>query len=278
MLNLKVRKLDFNFTGETPFQWQPDNPRFATTLNASSFFAVGFERFVVKTMREAMRFITDPDILQEARLFQAQEGQHGYAHKLHIDSMILHYPTLKETLARAYQHFDALFDNKSMQFRMAYVANMESTFPPVMNFMIENREALFSKGSKNISSLFLWHAVEETEHRGSASTIYDHIAGNRWYRLAKLPAALKHLAQFDSLIRKEFETKIPLSERMAGLDNAPKPFGGIPLRRQILLALRLTRSIWPWHDAENEMPPHWFDEWLQADSDGVDMTTFYGRQ
>lgn len=277
MLSLKVRKPNFDFSGDTTFQWQPDNPRLALSLNASSFFAVGFERFVVKTMRDAMPLITDPDILNEAKLFQGQEGQHGYAHKLHIDSMIRLYPNLKDTFAKVCRHFDALYDNKSTKFRLAYVANLEATFPPVMNFMIENREILFSKGIKNISSLFLWHAIEETEHRGSASTIYNHIAKNRWYRLATLPVALKHFAEFDTLIRKEFESNIPASERMAGLGAAPKPFAGIPLRRRVLLALRLAQSMWPWHDSENEKPPQWFDEWMQADSNGVDMSTFYGR-
>jgi predicted metal-dependent hydrolase len=277
MLNLKVRKPDFNFTGDTPFQWHPENPRFATSLNASSFFAVGFERFVVRTMRDAMPHITDPDIQREARLFQAQEGQHGYAHKLHIDSMIRLYPNLKATHEKVGKHFDALYDNKSLKFRLAYVANLESTFPPVMNFMIENRESLFSKGRKNMASLFLWHAVEETEHRGSASTIYNHIAGNQWYRLAKLPGALMHLAEFNALIRREFVANIPLSDRTGGIDTPPKPFACVPFGQRMLLAIRLAQGVLPWHDSDNEKPPQWFNEWMQADSDGVDMATFYGR-
>jgi len=276
MLDLKVRKLDFDFN-DMPFQWHPDNPRFATSLNASSFFAVGFERFVVKTMREAMPHISDAGIANEAKLFQSQEAQHGSAHKLHIDAMVRLYPALKDTFEKVCRHFDALYDNKTLDFRLAYVANLEATFPPVMNFMIENRQSLFAEGNKKLSSLFLWHAIEETEHRGSATTIYNHIVKKPWYRLAKLPAALGHLGEFNTLIRNEFAEKIPLSERMAGLDTPPARFARIPFTRRILLALRLAQSVWPWHDSENEKPPPGFDEWMRADREGIDMTTYYGR-
>lgn len=277
MPTIKIRKLSFNFSGDVPFQWQPENPRLATTLNAASFFVVGFERYVVKTMRDVMPLIKDPEILMEAKLFLGQEAQHGIAHKLHIDSMIRIYPNLKYTYDNVCRHFDALYENKSMEFRMAYVANMESAFPSTINFVINNREIMFSRGDKRISSLFLWHAIEETEHKGSASIVYDYIVKNRWYRLAKLPSAAKHLMEFNSLIRKEFELNIPLGDRMAGLDSPPEPFGRIPHSQRFLLAYNLARSFLPWHNPEHEKPPEWFDVWMQADRDGVDMTTFYGR-
>jgi predicted metal-dependent hydrolase len=274
---LTVRKLTFDFTGDVPFQWQPDNPRLATSVNAASFFAVGFERYVVKAMRDAMPLIKDPDVFQEAKSFLGQEAQHGIAHKLHVDSMIRLYPNLKYTYEKVCQLFDKLYENKSMKFRLAYVANMESAFQPVIHFTIGNRETLFSKGDKRISSLFLWHAIEEAEHRGSASMIYDHLVKSRWYRLAKIPRAISHQMQFDALVRKEFELHIPRNDRMAGLDSPPKPYGSIPYKQRFLLALHLARSIFPWHNPENKKLPEWFDEWRRADRDGVDMTTFYGR-
>jgi predicted metal-dependent hydrolase len=274
---IKVRKPAFDFSDDVPFQWQPDNPRFATSANAVSFFAVGFERFVVKAMRDAMPLVKDPAVLAEAKAFLGQEAQHGVAHKLHVDCMIRLYPDLKDTYERMCRYFDDFYDNKSMAFRLAYVANMESFFPPVINFAINNREILFSRGHRKISSLFLWHAIEEVEHRGSAAVVYNHLVKNRWYRLLRLPSALRHLMGFDALIRKEFAEKIPLRERMAGLDSAPKPFAGIPDRQRLLLALQLALCAMPWHDPEAEKPPEWFHEWMQADRDGIDMTTFYGR-
>jgi len=273
---LKIRKLTFDFAG-VPFQWLPENPRLATSINASSFFAVGFERYVAKTMRDAIPHIKDPEILEEAKLFFGQEAQHGYAHKLHIDSMIRIYPNLKSTYEKVCQHFDDLYNEKSMEFRLAYVANMESAFPPAINFVIKNREILFSRGDKNISSLFLWHAIEESEHRGSADTVYNHLVKSRWYRLKQLPAAAKHFLEYDKLIRREFELNIPLSDRMADLERPPEPLAGISYMQRFLVVLQLIRNFLPWHNAASDKPPAWFDEWMQAERDGIDMATFYGR-
>lgn len=274
---LKIRKLNFDFAGDVPFQWQPDNPRLALSLNASSFFAVGFERYVVKTMRDTMPLIKDPEILQEAKLFLGQEAQHGLAHKQHIDAMIRRYPGLMHAYDKVCRHFDDLYENKSIRFRLAYVANMESAFSPIVRFTINNREVLFSKGHKKVSSLFLWHAIEESEHRGSAAIVYDYLIGSRWYRLAKLPRAAMHFLEFDKLIRKEFEAAIPQDERTAGLESAPEPFGCVPVGQRLLLAFNLIRSFLPWHNPQSEKTPEWFDEWMRAERDGVDMTTFYGR-
>lgn len=272
-----VRKLDFDFASDTPFQWHPDNPRFAVSLNATSFFAMGFERYAVKTMRDAIPLIRDPQVLEEARLFLGQEAQHGLAHKAHIDSMIRVYPGFAQTYEKVCRHFDDLYENKSMKFRLAYVANMESNFQPFMNFTIENREVLFSKGDKKISSLFLWHAIEESEHRGSASIVYDHLVNSRWYRFTKLPAAFRHQFEFNRIIRKEFEANVSPADRTAGLDSPPEPFGCISFRQRFWLAVHFARSCLPWYSPDNEKRPDWFDVWMQAERDGVDMTTFYGR-
>ena len=49
--------------------------------------------------------------------------------------------------------------------------------------MLDNEETLFRPGDDRVASLFLWHFVEEVEHRSSALVIYDAVVGKPWYRI-----------------------------------------------------------------------------------------------
>jgi len=277
MSTLKVRKLPFVFGEDVPFQWQPTNPVFATFLNQLSFLAVAFERYIIKVLRDAMPLIKDAEVQLEAKLFFEQEAQHSLAHKLHIDSMIRIYPGLQATFTKACRHFDDLHKRESINFHLAYIANLEATFTPMLSFVINHREDLFSKGNVKISSLFLWHAIEEIEHRRSAYVIYNDIVPNSWYRISKVPSLMRHLSEFFDLMAGEFEANVPLQERTAGLEAPPEALGHISRKEKFLLTLRLIRCFFPWHNPEKESEPEWFKVWMEADRAGADMTCFYGE-
>ena len=44
-----------------------------------------------------------------------------------------------------------------------------------------------------MASLFLWHFVEEVEHRSSALIIYDAIVDDPWYRMRMVPSIFGHV-------------------------------------------------------------------------------------
>lgn len=275
MSALTVRKPAFRFD-DVPFQWQPSNPAFATFLNQLSFLAVAFERYIIKVLRDVLPRMDEGDAKHEAQLFFEQEAAHSMAHKRHIDAMIRLYPALKSTLDKACKHFDDLYARETTKYHLAYIANLEATFTPTLSFVIEHREALFANGHRTISSLFLWHAIEEIEHRSSALDIYSAVVRNRWYRITKVPSLVRHLDGFFKLMQEEFDRHVPREEQTAGLTFVPKPMGKIPLRAKIVLQLNLLRCFLPWHKPANEREPAWFSTWMSASRDGIDMSSFYG--
>jgi len=277
MSSLVVRDISFDFSDDVPFLWQPSNPPFSYGLNALSFFFVGFERYIIKALRDATPRITSQEVREEARLFLEQEAKHSVAHKGHIEAMIRGYPGLAETFRKTNGHWDQLYRLESTDFHLAYIANLESTFTPTLRFVIEHRESLFSAGDARISSLFLWHAIEEIEHRSSAHLIYRDVVGNRFYRLSKIPSLARHIRGFFQLIWEEFRACIPREE----FDDAHHPpqqaLSHIPARERLALNLRLLACLLPGHDPANEALPAWFDEWMLAERTGKDMSTFYGH-
>lgn len=274
--SITVRKLPFTFPDGVRFHWHPENPAFGRFLNSLSFLFVGFEKYIIKALRDAMPLIRDPAVSTEARLFLEQEAQHSVAHNRHIDALIRTYPGLRETLEKAIAHFEQLYQRESTAFHLAYIADLEATFTPTLSFAINHRQQLFAAGDANVASLFLWHAVEEIEHRASAFVIYNEVVGDTWFRLRKLGAVHRHLQELIAILDAEFERHIRRRELMAGRAVLPPILGGISLRAKALLTARVLSCLGPWHNPAREQVPPWFNEWMSAQAQGQDMTEFYG--
>ncbi len=96
MSDLQVRRVRFDFASDdVPFNWQPSRPSFAMTCNLISFFAPGFEKFIVDATKEAIPLIRDPEVAEEANDFLKQEAQHSAAHMSHVRALTKRWPGLR---------------------------------------------------------------------------------------------------------------------------------------------------------------------------------------
>src|SRR5262245_5992114 len=97
--DIRVRRVRFDFAGEdVPFNWQPTRPAFAMQCNLMSFFAPGFEKFIVDATREGIPLIRDPKIADEANAYLRQEAQHSAAHASHVRALTRRWPGLQQTM------------------------------------------------------------------------------------------------------------------------------------------------------------------------------------
>ena len=108
--------------------------------------------------------------------------------------------------------------------------------------MLDNESTLFRPGDDRVASLFLWHFVEEVEHRSSALLIYDAVVGDSWYRIRVLPAVVKHLLQVMAVIAEGVNAHVPLADR--GVD-ARTLLPGYGARQNLQRKLRRDRSVPP---------------------------------
>ena len=214
MTDLHVRKMRFAFADyPVPFNWNKTNPAFSAMANAVSFLAIAFEKMIVSTMAEAKPLLTDPVIAEEADAFVRQEGQHSMAHRAHARGLIKEHPALRETLDEVIAAFDDLVDHKPLKYRLAYTADLEATFTPVFKLMLDHDDTLFAPGDDRVASLFLWHFVEEVEHRSSALIIYNGLVEDPWYRMRVAPSIFKHVLHVVRLACHGFNKHVPLDVR-----------------------------------------------------------------
>lgn len=302
MTDLQIRKIDFRFDDEIPFQWLPSHPKFGLMANAISIMAIGFEKFIVASMRRAMPMIKSPAVAEEAEAFLRQEAQHAKNHRRHIAALVRQHPGLQQTVDAAVASFDQLL-TEPIEFQLAYTADLEATFTPIFKIMLDHQDVLFEPGDERVASLFLWHFVEEVEHRSSALIIFDDIVGNRWYRTKMVRRVFGHVMQVYREILAGFDEHVPHDVRQAEYKNVspdgvrreevlarlpipsswrtrlgmfpPSAFAPASNLEMFLLAYRLIRSQVPHHRPQEEPLPAFADTWFKAYERGHDVTRFY---
>lgn len=299
MTDLIVRKMRFAFAEyDVPFLWNESNPAFSAMANAVSFLAIAFEKMIVTSLTEAKPLLTDPVIAEEADAFVRQEGQHSMAHRQHARGLLKAYPALKETLDDVIAAFDELVATKSLKYRLAYTADLEATFTPVFKLMLDNDATLFAPGDDRVASLFLWHFVEEVEHRSSALIIYNGIVDDPWYRMRVAPSVFKHVLDVVRMACVGFNKHIPLEVRKVDAlsafamesrknqllkrfgripDNGPieNAFSGLGVRESLTALSGIVRSQIPGHDPAHEKLPALADQWFKRYDEGYDVTKWY---
>ncbi|WP_433680027.1 metal-dependent hydrolase [Nocardia sp. CA-119907] len=300
MTDLQVRKMRFAFADyDVPFLWNETNPAFSSMANAVSFLAIGFEKMIVNMIREAMPRITDPAIAEEADAFVRQEGQHSTAHRQHANALIRRYPGLQETLNEVIAEFDRLTVHTSLEYRLAYTADLEATFTPVFKLMLDNDAALFQPGDDRVASLFIWHFVEEVEHRSSALIIFDSIVGSDVYRMRMAPSIFRHVMKVIRVACAGFNKHVPQEDRRIDAlamfathrgkqklrkwlrlpveDNGPmsRAFDDLRLGEQLIALVGIVRSQLPKHNPDHEKLPALADVWFERYNAGYDVSHWY---
>lgn len=299
MTHLHPRKMDFGFEGEdVPFLWNPENPAWSSMSNAVSFLAIGFEKMIVKLILQTKPRITDPEVAEEAVAFMRQEGHHSTAHRQHVKALIKRYPGLQNTLDAVIGEFDLLTERTSVDYRLAYTADLEATFTPVFKLMLDHEATLFRPGDDRVASLFLWHFVEEVEHRSSALVIFNSVVGKELYRMRMAPSIFAHVMKVIRIACAGFNQHVPLDDRKVdslsmfamhrtkqkmltfvapylSKGTMPRAFDGLPRGEQLTALSGIIRSQMPKHDPTHEKLPALAGRWFERYDAGYDCTRWY---
>lgn len=281
MTTLKHRKISFKLDENIPFYWNPENLKFSREANSTSFAIVAFEKYLVRTMNSVIPLTNDPVIKTEAKALLEQEARHSAAHQRHVNIICSQYPELSETLPKLNAHYDELFKTHSLKFNLAFVANIELMFTPLATIMIDNRERFFSQGDPNISSLFLWHCMEEIEHRNSAVQVYNALFGNPWYRLVTWPTIYNQMKLNAQILQRDFRMFVSTPEHSELKTMNRKTRHSLSLGKRIDNFKKfksILRTQLPFYDPVKESIPEFAQKWFESEAAGEDMSCFYGKK
>lgn len=144
-----------------------------TALSAS--FPQG-EHFFVETVRNVREQISDPHLQADISAFIGQESMHARAHDQFNEHIQSHTYHLKK--------FDALFEQEMIRLRtlsprrqLAATVALEHFTAMIAGYLLKHPR-LIQQLPENMASLWIWHAVEEIEHKHVAFDVYQSIFAN----------------------------------------------------------------------------------------------------
>ncbi len=211
-----IRQMDFDFPKDIDPVVVTGDPEQSYLVLGLSLLLPYLEPYLIRTMKEAKKHISDPGLLDDLERFSAQEGQHYRQHNLLNESIRLQgfpkLPELEKKLDADYREFSK---SRSLRFNLAYAEGFEALTTASARFSFERG------GDPNlhpsVSALFQWHLIEELEHRTVAFDVYDHIYGGYFYRLFAGLYAQWHMSSFIRLvIRHMLEADPAAIERCGG--------------------------------------------------------------
>ena len=141
------------------------------------------EDFFVRSVRRYRDQITDPALKRQVNGFIGQEAMHGREHRAFNDRLDqLGYPT------KRFERITA----KGLAFRervlppvsnLAATAALEHFTATLAELVLSSEETQQLFGHDEVRNLFLWHALEESEHKTVAFDVYRAVGGSERVRV-----------------------------------------------------------------------------------------------
>jgi len=147
----------------------------------SSVFPDG-EDFFVRSVRHFRDQIDDPVLKRNVAGFIGQEAMHGREHRDFNDHLAeLGYPTkhFERMTKRGVELGERVLSPKVC---LAATAALEHFTAALAELILSDPEARDVFGHDEVKNLFLWHALEESEHKAVAFDVYRAVGGSERMR------------------------------------------------------------------------------------------------
>jgi predicted metal-dependent hydrolase len=170
------RDYRFHLADSRIHDWNPAGIHWTQFMNTLSIFFPAGERFFIESVRHYREQITDPELAQAVKAFIAQEAMHTREHVDYNKAMVeggLPVVELERLVAVGLKNARRSLP-KPVQ--LATTIALEHLTALLADIIL--RDPAFLKGAdERYKSLWIWHAVEETEHKGVAYDVYEKVMG-----------------------------------------------------------------------------------------------------
>jgi len=148
----------------------------------SSLFPDG-EDFFVRSVRNYRDRITEPELKRQVAGFIGQEAVHGREHRVFNERLAeLGYPAkvyerlTRRVLAAGERYLPPIAN-------LAATAALEHLTATLAELVLTSEETREAFGHQAVRDLFVWHALEESEHKAVAFDVYRAVGGSERLRV-----------------------------------------------------------------------------------------------
>lgn len=264
------RSMAFEYPEDLHPHWKAASPEFSQMVNGLSLAMPFLEPYLIRTMGQAKREIADPEVLADMEDYIAQESEHFQQH--HRFNAILKargyacIAKLEEKLKADYTGFSR---NRSLKFNVAYAEGFESMALALGHMLVERRRELFGGADPAVSSLILWHFVEEIEHKTVTFNVYKALYTGYFYRIYGLLFATLHIFGFANLATRELLRE---DGRWPGFKTRMAAWWQVA-RILAWLLPKFARILKPGYDPAQVSDPDWARAWAALYAQGEKRLT-----
>ncbi len=196
--NIPVRRMDFEFDDTIPKYWFDNNPMLTMLLTGLSCVFPEGERMFMRAVRHYQDQITDPELQKEVRAFIGQEAHHGKEHQAFNDFMAK--KDLPIARIEAFVKKAIAFEEKNLskERMLAKTCALEHFTAMFAEMILENPQFLDGIDDR-LKPLWLWHAIEESEHKAVAFDVYQKTVDNYWIRSCEMAVTTVMFSFFTGL-------------------------------------------------------------------------------
>ncbi len=255
---MTVRRMRFPYPDALKAWWNAARPEFSHVVNAASLGMPYLEPYLIETMRQAKARITNPQLLNDVDLYIGQESTHFRQHQQfnkRLAGFGYNAVTGMEDILK--NDYEALARTRSFTFNIAYAEGFEAMALTIGHMLVQDREFLFRDADPAVSSLVLWHFVEEIEHKCATYDVFKALDGRYRWRIYGLLYAMIHIM---ARTRQGYRAMLIEDGRWF---NWRSRFALYSLLVRIFAQLtpRLLRVMRPGYDPREVPDPQWVTEW-----------------
>ncbi|PKM21491.1 MAG: metal-dependent hydrolase, partial [Gammaproteobacteria bacterium HGW-Gammaproteobacteria-14] len=248
---------------DVPRYWFDNDPVLSHFLNALSLTFPDGERMFVDSVREFRDRVTDKARQKEISGFIGQEAMHSLEHDSFNRMLATQgYKEEAEGGQALAKKFIAIGRKKlSSKQLLAATAGLEH-ITAILAHRLLSDPALIDKIDPSVRDLWIWHAIEETEHKGVAYDLYQDVSGDYALRVRIFLSATLALASYTSTYTLAFLKRDQLHRNpLSIVKGAWKLFGVngllLPIVPEFLSYLR--PDFHPWQHDNSSLINQWRD-------------------
>jgi predicted metal-dependent hydrolase len=173
-LDIPRRQLDFAVDPTAvPRDWMHGDPFLTTHLDALSLLFPEGERFFVEAVKQHKDFVTDPALRAAVAGFIGQEAMHGKEHRTFNEMLVGHGYTEAPVVETRLRGFLKFVKRKvlSPRSQLAATCALEHFTATLAGALLEDAR-MRDEFDPSVRHLWLWHALEEMEHKAVAYDVY----------------------------------------------------------------------------------------------------------
>lgn len=172
----KITRRNRTFELGNMLEWHAQGRGVSTFFNTLSPFFPDGERFFIASVRAFRDRIKDDALQEEISAFIGQEAFHGREHEkydLKIDETGFKATAVETAVGIALRHAQVRLPASHA---LAITIALEHITAILAHVILENPE--YVEGDEEAMQMWLWHAMEEDEHKAVAYDVYERTVGS----------------------------------------------------------------------------------------------------